>query len=82
MNTASKILKPCPCCGGEVHMYVQEDGGRGEFSSYQVECSKCKLSEKNFSNDGTRRSAIRQWNQFAEKPYVAPTQKVVIARNL
>jgi len=64
-------------------MTVQQDGGRGECASYQVQCSNCGLHEKEFSNDGTRRSAISQWNKFAKKSYEEmPTPKTIAARNI
>lgn len=63
--SAKKGVTPLPChCGRSVTVFPQEGGrGSGDLTSYYVKC-KCGVNVRNLSTDGTKRSAVRQWNRI------------------
>ena len=56
-------INPCPKCGGEIAILAAR-GGRGtqELTGYAAACSCGFTTDGIFSSDGTRKSAIREWN--------------------
>lgn len=66
-------LKPCPFCGGEASLegkYLWQSGGWGKsYTSYHVECKKCRTKGKYFNTiDHTNPmdKAIKAWNRRVE----------------
>jgi len=59
--------EPCPNCGKEVLIAASRGGkGTGDMTSYMARC-ECGLREDHFSDDGTKRSAVRGWNKWARE---------------
>ena len=56
-------LKPCPCCGSAIGLYVLQDEKYGEWSVF---CDICKTSLHNENNCDTRDDAISAWNRRAD----------------
>lgn len=57
-------LKPCPCCGSAIGLYVLQDEKYGEWSVF---CDICKTSLHNENRCDTRDDAISAWNRRAER---------------
>ena len=57
-------LKPCPCCGSAIGLYVLQDEKYGEW---RVFCDMCKTSFHNENHCDTRDDAISAWNRRAER---------------
>ena len=57
-------LKPCPCCGSAIGLYVLQDEKYGEWSVF---CDICKTSLHNENHCDTRDDAISAWNRRAER---------------
>ena len=56
-------LKPCPCCGSAIGLYVLQDEKYGEWSVF---CDICKTSLQNENHCDTRDDAISAWNRRAD----------------
>lgn len=71
---ADENLKPCPFCGSEPEMLVNNDfSNRREDDpdeSYYVRCPKCFIEKKPLFEDGyeTREKANSAWNTRAQEP--------------
>ena len=67
-NKAVKI-QPCTHCGGDV-IFWQDSGGRGtgDLTSWSARCAADTqlILQANLSSDGSKRSAISEWNRFAK----------------
>jgi len=75
----SKELKPCPFCGGEAefHVIAKSASHGGAFFTFEIVCSKCKVSSPKQHTIGVdmnstgaivachdeRDIAINEWNQ-------------------
>ena len=62
---APEIL-PCPLCNRPVVILPSAGGrGSGNLTSYLVMCP-CGLNEEDFGMDGTKRTALREWNKWVK----------------
>lgn len=63
--TESKVLLPCPFCGGKArikHLYVG-----GEPSHSRVECGKCHIKTDFYVYQFGERNVTRVWNRRVGK---------------
>jgi len=56
----------CPC-GGAVVVLPSYGGAGGNQTFYYARCQRCGRTEDDMGTDGTRRSAIRQWNRLVRR---------------
>lgn len=59
----AKKVNHCPECEGDIDL-VAGQGGRGtrDLTTYFARCSCGYSTDPIFSDDGTKRDAVRQWN--------------------
>lgn len=70
-------IQPCPKCGCEDVAIAPSFGGKGtgDLTAYYAQCSDCKFKVDHLSKDGTKRSAISEWNQYAKTHVLQSKEK-------
>lgn len=70
-------INPCPKCGcPEIFIYPSYGGkGSGDLTSYCAQCNGCKFEVDHLSKDGSKRSAISEWNRYVKEIGSYPTDK-------
>lgn len=59
-------IERCYKCRGDVQVFASSGGlGTGDLTSYVAECD-CGMKEHELGSDGTRRSAVREYNRIAK----------------
>lgn len=73
----TKQLNACPQCGGEIQIRASSGGRRGELTDYAAHCT-CGFEFGCLGSDGTKRSAIRQWNALSKEKVLEILQRVAL----
>lgn len=61
-------INPCPKCGGEISISAGQGGrGTGELTGYFAKCECGYNTHPIFSSDGTKRNALREWNDCTKE---------------
>lgn len=70
---AKQAINSCPKCSGEIQIRASSGGRRGELTDYFAHCA-CGFEFDCLGVDGTKRSAIRQWNALSKEKLLKISQ--------
>jgi hypothetical protein len=66
---------PCPECSRPIEVFAQDGGrGTGDLTSYYVKCV-CGVNQRHLGSDGTKASAIRDWNRWVKERLGLPARR-------
>ncbi|MBR1658132.1 MAG: Lar family restriction alleviation protein [Synergistaceae bacterium] len=59
----TKLLKPCPCCGGAAHVRTPSFGWIGEIGKFSIVCSNSDWCGFGTSEHDELLYAVEEWNR-------------------